>query len=481
LVNTPPKSEFSGHELSAKSGAQIVALLKSGEIKPSELIDICIDRMDQVEPAINACPILCEARARDAARSLGEGADVPGCLAGIPINIKDLSDVANVVSTCGTKGLADHVPTTSAPVVTRLERRGGVVLAKTNTPEFGAGANTFNDIFGPTLNPWDTTKNAAGSSGGAAASLATGEFWFAHGSDHAGSLRTPAAYCGVVGLRPSPGLVPSGGPHGFARTGVQGPMARTVEDIAVFLDAMVGFDAQNPISFPGPKVQFCETTQLVESNWKIAYSPTLNGYGPVEKDVQDVLDQALQAAQRHGADIDDACPDLSGLEDTYRVLRGLMWAANFKDAPARITDHLKDTLARNIAFGQALTVDDISKATSNRASIFQNMTDFLATFDVLATAVVGCAPKAIEIEYPQEVAGTPMDDYISWLKFAFLSTTTGLPAISVPVGFTPDGLPVGLQLIGPPRGEAKLLQVAHFIEKAVGFPIGPIDPIVKTP
>ena len=477
---TPPKTEFSGHELSAKSGVEVVSLLKKGEVSPKDLIGICEKRLSVVEPTVNACPVVCRDRASTATEKRDNQDLKSACLAGIPINIKDLSGVSGVRSTWGTKALADFVPDQSDPIVTHLEDHGGVVLAKTNTPEFGAGANTFNAVFGATLNPWNTSRNAAGSSGGAAVSLATGTFWFAHGSDHAGSLRTPAAYCGVVGMRPSPGLVPSGGAPNFSRTGVQGPMARSVEDVAYFLDAMTGFDASSPISFPPPEEPFERTTKHDKGPWKIAYSPTLNGYGPVENNIRAVLDAAMTSAEKNGATVEDACPDLSHLETTYRVLRGLMWVNALGKAPASMSNLFKDTLKENIAFGRALSIEDISKASENRSALFAEMVRFLSTYDVLATTVVGCAPKAIEIEYPNEVAGEPMDDYISWLKFAFLSTTTGLPSISVPVGFTEDGLPVGIQLIGAHRGEAKLLQIARFIEKSAGFPIGPIDPIIKS-
>ena len=467
---------FSGDALSAKPARDVVGLLKRGDVSSADLIDICLTRLAQTDGTVNACPTLCEARAREAASRLSAAQRATSILAGLPINIKDLSAVSGVRTTWGTIGHADFVPQASDPIVTRLEDAGGIVLAKTNTPEFGAGANTFNAVFGPTRNPWNPALNAGGSSGGAAVSLATGQFWLAHGSDHAGSLRTPAAYNRVVGLRPSPGRVPSGGALGYMREGAQGPMARDVEDCALFLDAMVGFEPGNPLSFPAADRPFSDSTPCIEWGPKIAYSPTLNGYAPVEAEIRDVLDRALGTAGRSGAQIEDACPDLSNLEKTYRVLRGRLWAASVGRLADDIGAHLKATLKENLAFGRALTIDDISDAELDRMVIFSNMAAFLETFDVLATAVVGCAPKPVEIEYPTDVAGVPMNDYISWLKFAFLSTTTGLPSISVPVGFTPSGLPVGLQLIGPHRGEAKLLQVANFIEKAVGLDLGPIDP-----
>ena len=470
-----PETSFTGDELSNKSALEVVGMLKKGDVSSRELIEICTARIKDTDLQINATPIICKNRALKAAQSASEDR----LLAGMPIAIKDLSAVKDVRSTWGTTGLSDFIPNVSDPIVKLLEQSGGIVLGKTNTPEFGAGGNTFNDVFGATLNPWDTRKNAAGSSGGAAASLASGQFWLAHGSDHAGSLRTPAAYCGIVGMRPSPGRAPNGGLLGYAREGVQGPMARSVTDCALFLDAMSGFQADNPISFPAPEQTFLETTQHRDQKWKIAYSPTLNGYSSVDAQITEVYDRAMRSASKDGATIIDACPDIEGLETAYRTLRGAMWAATVGRMAPEIQDHLKDTLKENIDFGRGLTIDDVNDANLARSRIFNTMSRFFETHDVLATAVVGCSPKDISVEYPKEVAGEPMDDYISWLKFAFLSTTTGLPSLSLPVGFTQEGLPVGLQLIGPHRGEAKLLQVAAFLEASLNLPKTPIDPITR--
>lgn len=246
-MDQPVTHAFSGPELCALSAHEVVQLLRRREVSASELLQASQARVEAVEPAINAMPTCCFERAEACAKSLRDGAGA-SWLAGLPIGIKDLSAVAGVRTTYGTLGMADHVPQDSDPLVVHLEQRGALVVGKTNTPEFGAGANTFNAVFGMTRNPWDTRMNAGGSSGGAAASLASGEVWLSHGSDLAGSLRTPAAYCGVVGLRPTPGIAGSG-PRGFRfhTEGVQGPMARSVLDCALFLDAMSGFDPSNPI------------------------------------------------------------------------------------------------------------------------------------------------------------------------------------------------------------------------------------------
>ncbi|MDA9271660.1 amidase family protein [Planktomarina sp.] len=386
--------------------------------------------------------------------------------------------VAGVRTTYGSKGFSDFIPEESDPLVELLEARGGIVLGKTNTPEFGAGGNTFNEVFGPTLNPWDTSLNAGGSSGGAAASLATGEIWLSHGSDHGGSLRTPAAYCGIVGLRPSPGI--AGGPdkdNAFMIEGTQGPMARSVMDCALFLDAMSGYDPRIAISFPHPKTSYQDAVRHVPSKLAIAFSPDLGGFGQVDKEMDNHLRGILLMLENNGAEIEETCPDLSELEKTYHTLRGVMWATAARGLPEEVKRHFKPTLAQNTAFGQSLSIDDIIDANINRSKIYNRMVKLFEKYDVLACPTVGCMPHSQSEEWVDNVGGVKLSGYMDWLRFAFLATTAGLPSISVPVGLGPRGLPVGLQLIGRPRGEAKLLSAARLVELTVGGPLGPIDPI----
>ncbi len=458
----------------------MVDLLKRGEVTPTDLLDAAFARIDAVEPAINAIPTVCRDRAYASLPDAGSPqAANPGWLAGLPIAIKDLTPVKGVRTTFGTAGFADFIPTESDPLVERLEARGGVVVGKTNTPEFGAGGNTYNEVFGATLNPWNTMLNAGGSSGGAAASLAAGEVWLSHGSDHGGSLRTPAAFCGIVGLRPSPGRCGGGSKdNGFMIEGVQGPMARSVRDCALFMDAMAGFEPRFPISYPEPTTPFQTAVDQADGKLRIAYAPDLDGLSPVDTEVKDHLASVLKLLGKEGAEVDETCPDIQGLEKTYHTLRGLIWATAARRLPAHIQSHFKKTLADNTAFGQSLTVDDITDANLNRTAIFNNMMGLFDTFDVLACPTVGCMPHPQSEEWVHEIGGQTLIGYMDWLRFAFLATTTGLPAISVPVGLGPRGLPVGLQLIGKPRGEAGLLAAARAVEVAVGGPLGPIDPNV---
>lgn len=472
---------YTGPDLCRLEAHEVVDLLKRREVSPDDLLDAAFARIAAVEPSVNAMPTTCKERARAAARAIGPGSpDAPGWLGGLPLGIKDLTNVAGVRTTFGTKGLADNVPATSDVIVTRLESRGGIVVGKTNTPEFGAGANTFNAVFGMTRNPWNTALNAGGSSGGAGASLATGEVWLSHGSDLAGSLRTPAAYCGVVGLRPSPGVA-GGGPAlmKFHTEGVQGPMARSVRDCALFLDAMAGFDREAPISWPAPEKPYQQAVTEADGKVRIAYTSDMNGFAVVSKAMDAHLRAALAKVERAGGVVDEACPELPDLDRTYRVLRAMLWAALPGRAPEGVQKHYKETLRENIDFGRQLSIDDVIDAQRGRTVLFDRTVSFLDRFDVLACPVVGLMPGPVEEEFPREIDGEPLTDYITWLRYSYLATTVGLPAISVPVGLTADGLPVGLQLIGPPRGEAKLLAVARAVEVAVGGPLGPIDPVVR--
>lgn len=474
------KPSYTGPDICRYEAHEVVGMLRNKQVSPRELLDASFARMDQVEPAINAIIAPCRERAYAAADRLdSSNADHPGWLAGLPVGIKDLTPVEGVRTSFGTAGLADFVPAASDPLVTRLEDRGGIVTGKTNTPELGAGGNTFNDVYGPTRNPWNTAMNPAGSSGGAAASLATGESWLSHGSDHGGSLRTPAAYCGIVGLRPSPGRATGSSEAGFIIEGQQGPMARSVRDCALFLDSMAGHQPADPLSYPADDIPFQEAVIRAEGPLRIAYSPDFGGVAQADHDMLTHLGGVLGNLQKNGSIIEETCPDLSQLDRTYHVLRGLMWATGTRNMPDHVTRHFKDTLANNIAFGKALSVEDIAVANLERTKIYNDMRALFSQFDVFACPVVGCMPHPVEEEWVRHVGNQELTGYMDWLRFAFLATTAGLPAISVPVGFGPGGMPVGLQLIGKPRGEAALLAAARIVEISVGGPNAPIDPNIQ--
>src|SRR5579871_1014674 len=285
-------------ELIRLSAVAAVALLRKGEVTPLDLIDAALARIEAVEPAVNALPTLCPERARNHARRLMAERPAPserGWLAGLPVAIKDLADVAGVRTTYGSPIYADHVPARSAPVVERIERNGGIVIAKSNTPEFGAGGSTFNPVFGKTRNPWNTALTCGGSTGGGAVALATGEVWLAHGSDHGGSLRKPATYCSVVGIRPSPGRVTRGTANNlFSPLSVQGPMARNVRDLALFLDTMAGLCPEDPLTLDAPAIPFSVALQQPHGLKRIAYCVDFGGKVPVERETRAICAEAVR-------------------------------------------------------------------------------------------------------------------------------------------------------------------------------------------
>jgi len=459
-------AEFTGPELCALSAVAVQRLLQAREISPLDLLKASAARIAQTEPRQNAMVTRCVERARAGIRP-------DTLLGGIPIGVKDLNDVAGVRTTYGTIGMQSHVPAESDPLVNTMEANGALVIGKTNTPEMGAGANTFNEVFGRTGNPHNLALNAGGSSGGAASGLATGQVWLSHGSDYGGSLRTPAAYCNVVGLRPSPGRAGGSG-QVFDTLGVQGPMARNVADCALFLDAMSGGEA-GPIGYPAPDIPFLSAVERAPERVRIGYMPDLCGHAPVEADVRNCLNAALQKAVRAGCVVEEVVLDTSGLDQCFRALRALSFATSNLSLPTEITRHFKASIKGNAADADNLRADDLARAALTRAALYREATALLGSFDVLACPVVGLGPLLREIEFPPEVAGIKSRDYIDWLGFSNLATVTSLPALSLPVGRLAGGMPMGIQLIGGNRGEAKLLASARALERILAVDTHPVD------
>jgi len=398
-------------------------------------------------------------------------------LAGLPIPIKDLSDVAGVRSTHGSPIFADFVPDASDIVVETIEAQGGVVYAKSNTPEFGAGGNTFNEVFGPTLNPYDTTRSAAGSSGGAAAALASGTAWLAHGSDMGGSLRNPASFCGVIGMRPSVGRCANDAKTRIDQTlGVQGPMARTVEDLALFLDAMCGFHPRAPLSLPVETPSFL---QQARSDWKprrVAYSADL-GITPVDPEVARVTRAAAMRLAQEGVIVEEAHPDFSEAHECFQILRAENFAIGMGALLKAHPQLFKPEVVWNIEKGCALTPSDVARANHQRVALFQRAAKFFETYDLLLTPATITAAFPVGERYLTECAGQRFETYIDWLAIAYAITLVFSPALSLPCGFTRLGLPVGLQIAGPPRVEGKVLAGAKLLEGLLDLPTAkPVDP-----
>jgi amidase len=468
----------SDQELVRATACAIVDKLKSGEVTPLDLLDVLEQRIAEVDGQVNALPTRCFDRARAHARSLmkkplGER----GLLAGLPVPIKDLTDVEGVLTTQGSPIYKDTIPARSDLLVERLESNGGVIYAKSNTPEFGAGANTFNEVFGATRNPWDLTRSAAGSSGGAAAALATGTAWLAHGSDMGGSLRNPASFCGVVGLRPSIGRVAHSPEFKIDRNlGVQGPMARNVEDLALLLDAMSGEHPADPLSLPSPATSFLSAARLGSRPKRIAYSPDL-GITPVDPEVVAITRKAASRLTEAGAIVEEAHPDLREAHECFHVLRAYDFAITKAALLRSHRDQLKPEVIWNIEQGLKLTVEQLARAEAQRLAMTARALEFFQTYDLLLTPATIVAPFPVEQRYVVECAGKKFDNYIEWLAIVYAITLVCCPALSLPCGFTASGLPVGLQMVAPPRGEARLLSGARLLEDILGVRgTTPIDP-----
>ena len=458
------------NELTQLTARQAVTRLANREVSPDEMIDAALGRIGETDGVLNALPTLCEDRARDRASNLAppDGPAPRGYLYGLPVAIKDLTNVAGVRTTYGSPIFADHVPDTSDLLVQTLESRGAVVLAKSNTPEFGAGANTFNEVFGKTRNPWDTSKTCGGSSGGSATALAAGQVWLASGSDLGGSLRIPASFCSVVGLRPTPGRVATG-PRSvpYGTLGVNGPMARNVGDVALMLDALSGANPLDPLSIPEPNRAFTDWVDNPTPPKRIGYSPDL-GLTGVDSEVASICRDALRHFADMGAEVEDASPDLRESETVFQTLRGATFVSSYRTLLQEHRSELKPEVIWNIEHGLALSSDDIARAELERGAMINRTARFFTEYDLLVCPTVLTPPFDVDTRYLAELDGVPFDTYVSWLILTFAITLLGCPAISVPCGFTKAGLPVGLQIAAPWREEGYLLGASALFENAAG-------------
>jgi amidase len=461
-----------------QTATETVELLRIGAITPHDCLDALASRIAEVDHHVNALPTLCFERAKTAADELMKRPVAErGLLAGLPVAIKDLTEVKGVRTTHGSPIFADNISSFSDILVERLEDNGGLVYAKSNTPEFGAGANTFNEVFGATLNPWNTSRSAAGSSGGAAVALATGMAWLAHGSDLGGSLRNPASFNGIVGLRPTPGRVAhTSGLKVDNRLSVEGPMGRNVEDTALMLDAMVGEDARDAVSLPAPKTSFLSAARSGWKPLKVAYSPDL-GITPVDPEVAAITRNAANRLAEAGVIVEEAHPDVSEAHDAFQTLRALGFAIARKNLLETHRSHLKPEVIWNIEKGLNLKADDIIRAEIARATMIKRMFVFFETYDLLLCPATIVPAFPIEQRYLESCNGVVFDNYVGWLAIVYAITLLGVPALSLPAGFTKDGLPVGLQIVAPPRAEARMFAGAKLLEDILGLkgsvPINP--------
>jgi len=456
----------------------VVERLKRGEVTPHDLLDALESRIAAVNGPVNALPTLCFDRARaHADRLMQRPIAERGRLAGMPVPIKDLLDVAGVLSTQGSPIYARHIPEKSDVLVEHLEAEGGIVYAMSNTPEFGAGANTFNEVFGKTRNPWNTARSAAGSSGGAAVALATGMAWVAHGSDMGGSLRNPASFNGVVGLRPSIGRVARSVAGAIdMNLSQQGPMARTVEDCALLLDAMCGEDPRDPFSLPRTGESYLAAAR---SGWKpkrVAWSADL-GCTMADNEVAAITRKAAERFTELGATVEEAHPDFTGLHECFITLRVYDFFMKKAVLLREHRDLLKPEVIWNIEQGYKIDLNELERAENMRVELTRRYLAFFDRYDLLLTPATVVAPYPIENRYVAEVNGHKFANYVEWLAIAYAITVACGTAMSLPCGFTSEDLPVGLQIAGPPRSEARILGAAKALEDILGLRgRTPIDP-----
>jgi amidase len=458
------------------SAVDIAAMLRCRDVSAREVVSAHIARIEAFNPDINAIVT----RTFDAALSRAAAADEAmtggrtlGLLHGLPVAHKDLADTAAVRTTYGSPLFATNVPQHDALVVQRMAQAGAISLGKTNVPEFGAGSHTVNPVFGATRNPYRHDRSAGGSSGGAAAALAARLIALADGSDLGGSLRNPANFCNVVGLRPSPGRVPGWPVSDVADMfSVSGPMGRTVADAALLLAVLAGPDPRVPLALDQPTPAVSDPAQihaLLERDLagiRVAWSPDLGL--PVEPAVLAALAPARQVLAALGFRVTDAMPDLSGADEVFRTFRAFGFATFRADLLTEHPDLIGPNVTWNIQRGLELTTADLSRATVLRAELAERVSAFLADFDVLACPVSQVAPFDVTLDWVHEINGQPLHTYLDWMASCYLISATGLPALSVPAGFTDGGLPVGLQLVGRRRGDWDLLAVAHAFESATG-------------
>ncbi|HET9421594.1 MAG TPA: amidase [Nocardioides sp.] len=456
----------------ASTAREMAAAVRARQVSARELLELHLARIEERNPELNAIVSLDVERAMKGAWAaddhLARGG-VHGPLHGLPVAVKDTHAVAGWRTTYGSPLFADHVPDTDDLIVERVRRAGVVLIGKTNVPEFAAGSHTFNTVFGTTRNPVDPSRSAGGSSGGAAAALASGMVPLADGSDMGGSLRNPASFCGVVGLRPSLGRVPEWPqPNLWETTSVGGPMARNVGDLALLLSVLAGPDRRSPHALGDPGTEFAPPITGTLRGVRVAWSLDLGGSFEVDHDVAHVIEEAGRLMARNGARTFGAWPVLEHADETFRTLRAWHFQARYGPLLREHPDAFKKSLADNIRAGETLTGADVAQAYERRSELAQRMRAFFADYDVLVMPVSQVPPFPADQEFPHDINGKPLDTYLDWMRSAYFITVTGCPAISVPAGTTPDGLPVGVQIVAPHGADRRLLGIAAAFEAARG-------------
>jgi amidase len=455
----------SREEIVFHSAKALARRIRDREISAREVMIAHIEQIEQINPTVNAIvsmlnPEVAIERANEADRQPCEGP-----LHGLPIAFKDLEDAVGFPNTQGSPIFANFYPEHDSVIVERLKNAGAIPIGKTNVPEFGLGSHTYNNVFGPTRNPWNLDRTAGGSSGGAAVALATGMLPIADGSDMGGSLRNPGNFNNIVGFRVSAGLVPkcpSSMP--WLPLSVKGPLARSVEDVGFFLSAMAGFDPRDQLSYPVDATAFAGDLTVDPKHLRIAWSTDLGGL-PVDPAVRSVVDGARAMFEAIGCQVEEACPDFSDADEIFKDLRAFSLTAS-ADMMRNQHNQMKPEAIWNIESGLKLSAEDVGQAMVRQSALFHRMNAFMERYDAFICVVNQVPPFPIDTAWPGEIDGVKMETYIDWMKSAYFVTATRMPSISVPAGFTPDGLPVGIQIVGKYRGDLALLKIANAFEQA---------------
>lgn len=461
-----PAQSSPNQELCDMSAVELAARLARKQISARDVMTAHLARIERVNPKINAIVTLVAeqamAGAAKADEAIARGGPV-GVLHGLPVAHKDLVDTAGIRTTRGSPFYRDHVPTRDALIVTRIREAGAITLGKTNTPEFGAGSQTFNTVFGATRNPYDLAKTCGGSSGGAAAAVAARLLPIADGSDTGGSLRNPPAFCNVVGLRPSPGRVATDSTS-WSPLSVGGPIARTVADCALFLSAIAGPDRRGPLSIQEDPTHFRAPLGRSFKGVRVAWWRGLGGI-PFEPEIRRVVDANRKVFDDLGCIVEEAEPDFEGVDEAFPLLR---YAGNHTRYSALVRERpewVKDTIKYEVVQAERATGADIGRAQTRLSRMFEQSREFFERYEYFILPVTQVLPFDVNTPYPTEIAGTKMTSYIDWMRSCWYITMMTNPAISVPGGFSASGLPVGLQIVGRHRDEWSVLQLAHAFEQ----------------
>jgi amidase len=461
------ESAHAPSDLCFTSATELAAMLRSKKVSAREVMQAHLAQIERVNPAVNSIVTLVADRAMaDAAAADEELArgKPRGPLHGLPIAHKDLVETKGIRTTQGSPFFRDHIPDADAPIITLIRKGGALTLGKTNTPEFGAGSHTFNTVFGATKNPYDVTRSCGGSSGGAAVSLACGMVPIADGSDTGGSLRNPAAFCNVVGFRPSPGRV-SAGRGSWSPLSTSGPMARSVADVALFLSVIAAPDTHNPLVLRDDPARFAGRLDRDFKGTRVAWYKDLGGI-PFESEIKRVVGNARHTFESLGCVVEEAEPDFAGVDEAFPTLRHLSYHSSYAALAKQRPDWIKDTIHWEIDEAERQTAADVARASERQDRFYNQVEAFFSLYDYFVLPVTQVEPFDVTIKYPTEVAGVAMPTYIDWMRSCWYVTFMATPAISVPAGFTSGGRPVGLQIVGRHRDDWSVLQLAHAFEQA---------------